>query len=213
MAKQACAEEQLTAIVVTHEHGDHIQGVSRLAKRFNIPVFCTAGTLRSNKIDPAVNVTIVHDMQSFTLGDLAITPVTVPHDAKEPCQFYFQAGDKKLGVLTDLGFVSMHVQQAFHDCHALLLEANHDCQMLQQGPYPESLKRRVGGQWGHLNNDQAVQFLQSTQISALDTLVLGHISEQNNHLDIVKSLFEPFSARVRNVVYATQQEGFSWLSV
>jgi phosphoribosyl 1,2-cyclic phosphodiesterase len=218
MSDKACSPNQLTAILVTHEHADHIQGVNTLAKRLCVPVYCTAGTFRSGKINPQLDVRIIQDSQAFQLGNLQATAVTVPHDANEPCQFHFQANAKKLGILTDLGSISEHVFSAFADCHALLLEANHDKAMLMAGPYPPSLKHRVASDWGHLSNDQAAQFLHNgfsaeQRMQNLSTLVLGHISEKNNSLHSVKQLFGDFEKRVSQVLYASQQTGFSWLSV
>jgi phosphoribosyl 1,2-cyclic phosphodiesterase len=213
LALKSCSAEQLSAIFVTHEHSDHIQGVNTLAKRFNLPVYCTAGTFRSGKLKQGLNIQLIQGGDTVSLGDLQVTAVTVPHDANEPCQFYFSANNKKLGVLTDLGSISEHVVDAYKDCHALLLEANHDVDMLMQGPYPPSLKRRVVGEWGHLSNAQAREFLSAMQLSELSTLVLGHISEKNNSLEMVRDFFGHFETEVEQVVYASQQTGFDWLKV
>lgn len=213
MQEKGCAPEELTAVLVTHEHSDHIQGVNTLAKRLSLPVYCTPGTYYSGKLKPELDVRFVKDGQTVNFNGLAATAVTVPHDANEPCQFYFTQGSKKLGVLTDLGLVSAHVQQAFAKCDALLLEANHDVEMLMQGPYPPSLKRRVASDWGHLNNQQAAHFLGQSDISNLGTLVLGHISEKNNTLEKVKQHFEPYAGQIKQLLYACQAEGFNWQTV
>lgn len=213
LSAKGCSADELTAVLVTHEHGDHIKGVNTLAKRLNLPVYCTAGTFRSGKLSADLDINIITGGISLQLGNLVITAVTVPHDAREPCQFHFSANNKKLGVLTDLGSFSEHVVDAYRDCHAILLEANHDVDMLMQGPYPASLKRRVVGDWGHLSNDQALNFLNDVNLQDVSTLVLGHISEKNNTLDLVKKLFGHFDQHIDNVIYASQNEGFHWQKV
>lgn len=213
MAEMQCAITDIDAILVTHEHSDHINGVSNIACRFNIPVYATRGTARTGKLDKINGVQWIELDTEFTIGGIIISPVSVPHDACEPCQFIFKAGGKKLGVMTDLGSVSPHVCNAYNNCNALLLEANHDIDMLWAGNYPPSLKHRVASDWGHLSNSQAMQYLQNIDLDILNTLVLGHISEQNNSFELVKKQFSTFEQKIDNVIYATQQQGFSWLIV
>lgn len=213
MHKKNCSPEQLSAILVTHEHADHIKGVSALARKYQIPVYATRGTAKTGKLDAVERLHWIIPDQPFRLDDVTIIPVTVPHDAHEPCQFLFEVENKKLGIITDLGSISAHVQAAFHHCDALLLEANHDLTMLWQGPYTASLKRRVASDWGHLNNQQAEDFVHSMNLSRLKSLILGHISEQNNSVDIVRQHFQQFEQSDRQVFYACQNEGFDWLHV
>lgn len=213
MRKKNCNPEQLSAILVTHEHTDHIKGVSALARKYQIPVYATRGTAKTGKLETVEHLHWITPDRSFQLDDVTITPVTVPHDAYEPCQFLFEANDKKLGIVTDLGSVSAHVQTAFHHCDALLLEANHDLNMLWQGPYAASLKRRVASDWGHLNNQQAEDFVHTLNLAKLKSLVLGHISEQNNSVEKVRQHFRQFEQSDRQVLYACQEEGFDWLYV
>lgn len=214
LAANDCLVQDISAILVTHEHYDHISGVGSLARRFNIPVYASRGTARTGKLEECADIHWIDLDQKFQIGDFSINPVAVPHDANEPCQFVFEADNKILGVMTDLGSISPHVHEAFGACHALLLEANHDLDMLWAGKYPPSLKHRVSSDWGHLSNAQAEQFLHSLEAGrSLSTLVLGHMSQQNNCVDIVKRHFNVFEESIRDVVYATQDEGFSWLSV
>lgn len=207
-----CASD-LSAILVTHEHSDHISGVSALSRRFGIPVYATRGTARTNKLLGAAQLQWIDLDHTFQVGDLAINPVAVPHDALEPCQFVFSSNEKTLGVMTDLGSISPHVYQAFSQCDALLLEANHDLDMLWAGKYPPSLKQRVSSDWGHLSNVQAQQFLNAIELKNLHTLVLGHMSQQNNSVDILKQHFSVFEDQVNQLFYATQDDGFNWLEV
>lgn len=202
--------EQLTAILVTHEHGDHLRGVMPLARRYNIPVMMTAGTAQAAGDATRVRITPIADMQEVRVGELRVEPVAVPHDAREPVQFVFRSPDNCLGILTDLGSISAHVVDRYRDCDGLLLEANHDTEMLANGPYPYPLKRRVGGDWGHLNNGQSAALLGAINTGRLRTLVLGHISRQNNHPDRVRDQVGELAAVVPSVVYACQDAGFPW---
>ena len=210
----------LTAVLVTHEHGDHIKGVAPLARRFNLPVYMTTGTYRSchsvrfkAKMGELPDLQLIEGYQSFNLGALQVFPVAVPHDAREPCQFIFQLGRLRLGILTDLGCVSQHVEKQFDDCDALLVEANHDARMLASGVYPQSLKRRVGGPWGHLNNNQTAMFLESVNLPRLQHLVIAHISLQNNTLELVQQALVAAVDQVDSVTWACQEQGFDWLEL
>lgn len=205
--------EQLDAILVTHEHGDHIKGVAPLARKFNIPVYMTPGTWHSKDLGQLADLRLIENYQPFQLGDLRVVPVAVPHDAREPAQFIIELGSKRLGILTDLGNISLHVEQQFGHCDALVLEANHDSMMLAMGPYPLSLKDRVGGPWGHLNNQQALRFLQDSDLDRLQQLVIAHVSEKNNCMEKVKQVFEPMAECVQELVYANQSEGFAWMQL
>ncbi|MBE8716779.1 MBL fold metallo-hydrolase [Cellvibrio polysaccharolyticus] len=203
----------LSAILVTHEHIDHIKGVAAFARRYQLPVYMTPGTWQSRDFGVLPDLRLLETTAPFMIGDLLITPIAVPHDAREPVQFILQHEQRRLGLLTDLGSIPPHVESAYQTCHALILEANHDSTMLASGPYPASLKRRVGGQWGHLNNQQAVGFLQRLDISLLQHLVIAHISQKNNSPDLVRQAFSGVVAAIAEVTYACQDEGFGWLVV
>ncbi|MYM65052.1 MBL fold metallo-hydrolase [Pseudomaricurvus sp. HS19] len=203
----------ITAILVTHEHGDHLKGVAPLARKYNLPVYMTPGTFHSKSLGDLPRLQLIEGYQSLQFDDLQVQPVAVPHDAREPAQFLFSAGGKTLGVLTDLGTISPHVEAHFGNCDALLLEANHDPHMLASGPYPPSLKRRVGGAWGHLSNEQAAGFLARVDLQRLRHLVIGHISQQNNCLERARATLEQVVAEVPNVYYACQDEGFDWVQI
>lgn len=205
--------EQLDAIFVTHEHGDHIKGVAPLARKFKIPVYMTPGTWHSKDLGQLADLRLIENYQPFQVGDLRVVPVAVPHDAREPAQFIIELGSKRLGILTDLGNISLHVEQQFGHCDALVLEANHDSMMLAMGPYPLSLKDRVGGPWGHLNNQQALKFLQDSDLERLQQLVIAHVSEKNNSMEKVKQVFDPMAECVQQLVYANQSEGFGWMQL
>lgn len=203
----------IDAVLVTHEHTDHCSGVARLSRKYQLPVYLSRGTWASGRCEGASEVHHFHSDSPFTIGAITVAPIAVPHDAREPCQFVFRAGDRALGVLTDLGSVTTAVTDHYRDCQALLLECNHDLDMLWQGSYPAPLKKRVGGDWGHLNNEQAAQLLSQLQPESLQHLVVAHISEQNNCRERVKSALAEVYSPMESVVWAEQALGFDWLEL
>lgn len=205
--------EQLDAVIVTHEHGDHINGVGPLTRKYKMPLYITAGTLRSKKMGKIPDIRLINHYAPFSVNSLNIVPVAVPHDASEPAQFIIEHNNKRLGILTDLGNISPHVEMHYQSCDALVLEANHDPAMLASSAYPYSLKQRVGGAWGHLSNQQAARFLESVDRAKLEYLVVAHISRQNNSIELAKQAFSGVQDPIKHVVYACQDEGFDWLSL
>jgi len=205
----------LDAILVTHEHGDHIRGVGAVARRYGIAVYATRGSLRSGKCGnlPDFNCFSPHSDQ-FVIGDITIKPVPVPHDAAEPCQYIFSAQDKTLGLLTDLGCITPYIIESYQDLDMLLLECNHDSQMLAEGPYPPKLQARVGGNHGHLNNHQAMTLLENISTDKLQHLLLGHLSEKNNHPDRVLQTLENRCAELMGRAQILEQDSVSqWFSL
>jgi phosphoribosyl 1,2-cyclic phosphodiesterase len=204
------ALESLDAVLVTHEHADHIKGVGPLARRYQLPVYATHGTLRSGKCGKLDAChTIKPHGETFNIGDMTIKPVPVPHDANEPCQFVFSTGKTKLGILTDLGHITPVITEEFRQLDMLLLECNHDSQMLADGPYPPALQARVGGSHGHLNNFQAMSLLKEIQTQGLQQLVLGHLSEKNNHPDRVTEIVHEHCSHVADRFSILQQDEVS----
>lgn len=175
------AAQTLDAILVTHEHQDHVRGVGALARRYGIPVWLTHGTLLTGRLGEIPHIRVIWgDQRELEVGCLGVLPYSVPHDAREPVQFVFQSGTARFGVLTDVGTITPHIIETLRGCSALLLECNHDWRMLRTGPYPLSLQRRVGGAQGHLSNSQAAEFLGHMDHIALKCLVVAHLSEKNN---------------------------------
>lgn len=203
----------VSAVLVTHEHGDHIKGVPALARKFGVPVYMTPGTYHSKDLGAIPNLRLIHNYQAFSVGDIVVQPVAVPHDAREPAQFIFRAAGRRLGVLTDLGSVTSHVLDAYDGCDALLVEANHDRTMLAYGPYPPQLKARVSGPWGHLSNEQTVALLEQVDTSNLQHLVVGHISLKNNSLELAQRALAQIKKPLGRISYACQEEGFDWLQL
>ena len=203
--------EELSGILVTHEHSDHIRGVQALSQRYQIPVYMTHGTARHRGVSEVQGRRLISGQQRFTLGEIEVQAVTVPHDAREPCQYVFEAAGCKLGILTDLGHVTPQIEQHYSDCDGLFVEANHDEDMLAQGPYPPSLKRRVGGNWGHLSNAQARGLLQNLSLGRLQHLVVGHISEKNNAPDLVAEALQLPQLDDASLCFAEQDEILNWI--
>ena len=206
----------LTGIVVTHEHGDHIAGVARLAQRYSIPVWLTNGTRQacSNAWGKLSRVTEVQPQNFFAIGDLQIQPYLVPHDAAEPVQYVFSNGQKRLGVLTDTGCSTRHIESMLSGCDALVLECNHDTAMLNEGHYPQRLKQRVGGRFGHLNNAEAAALLGRLDNSRLQHIVAAHLSRKNNTPQLaVAALSSALNCADEWITVATQDEGFGWREI
>ncbi len=178
--------DSIQAIVVTHEHHDHIKGVGAYARRYNLPVWMTAGTHRQDRCGelPQVRLFNCHE-DGFSIGDLVVEPFPVPHDAREPAQFVFSHQGSRLGMLTDIGFYTPHIFDTLKNCDALFLECNHDADMLANGPYPPALQARVAGRLGHLSNVQAADFLRQFDLSRLQHIVAAHLSEKNNRPELV----------------------------
>ena len=205
--------KQLSGIIVTHEHQDHVGGVFRLARRHKIPVWMTHGTLESVRAEAdGVTVHICRDGEPFVIGDLEIQPYTVPHDAREPVQYTATDGIRKLGVLTDVGHSTPHLMKALSGCDALVLEFNHDTDMLSQSVYPPWLKSRIGGQLGHLSNQQSADILQALDRSRLQCVIAAHLSQKNNSPDKVRALIQGVLAGSDvEIVIADQASGFDWM--
>jgi phosphoribosyl 1,2-cyclic phosphodiesterase len=205
--------ENIDAILVTHEHSDHSGGVARLAATFGIPVWSTRGTARS-VFDGDFDYRDLRGGQAVSIGSLQVLPVTVPHDAGEPVQFIFhdRNRDKKLGILTDTGHITSHITRAYENLDGLLLEFNYDELMLDQGPYPFSIKQRVAGDLGHLSNDQSISLLRQINTSQLSCLIAGHISENNNSPELVASQLDQLDD-IPVPVLADQKLGFGWIAV
>ncbi|MCL6416336.1 MBL fold metallo-hydrolase [Aestuariirhabdus sp. Z084] len=204
--------DQLNAVFVTHEHGDHIKGVSGLARRYDLPVYLSAGTRYVGKLEKVDNIQVIADQAPVVIGDIEVHPVAVPHDAREPLQYRFSADQCTVGVLTDLGCITRHVVESFRSCDGLLLECNHDPYLLSSGPYPPSLKRRVAGSYGHLSNEQAAELLSLVDRQRLQHLVIAHISEQNNLTEKVLEQLLPYIDEAR-LTFANQEQGFDWIRV
>ena len=206
------APSDLAGICVTHEHDDHMGGVARFAKRYAIPVYLTRGTAQWLPEDfPAVLVRLIDSHTPFAVGGLSVEPFPVPHDAREPVQYAFTDGDARLGVVTDLGCITQHVVDKLSGCTALVIECNHDLDLLMGGPYPFSLKQRVAGRFGHLDNSAARHLVEALDRSRLRHLIAAHLSQQNNTPALARKALSAAACCEEDWIgIADQADGFAW---
>src|ERR1700730_874884 len=189
----------ISAILITHEHSDHVYGLATLAKKLNVPVFMTGAThqawaraLRddSGELPKMAKLELFSAGRSFQIGDITVTPFTIPHDAADPVGFTFRAEGTKIGIATDLGYMPPSVRDQLRGCDVLMIESNHDLEMLRVGPYPWSVKQRVMSRVGHLSNEKLAKFLCTEYDGNASYLVLAHLSELNNHPEIARGTAE-----------------------
>ena len=213
LARLGVAGEDIDGVLVTHEHSDHLAGVFKFASRFSIPVYLTHGTLlaapRGNSALPECRLIDSHS--SFVVGSFEIHPFPVPHDAREPVQYCFSNGAHRLGVLTDSGSITPHIVAVLRVCDALVVECNHDQQLLSTSAYPPMLKRRIAGNFGHLDNEQAASLLRQIETRQLQHVVAAHLSEHNNRPELAAAaLAVVLGCSADWIGVAGQQRGFGW---
>ncbi|MFZ9641960.1 MAG: MBL fold metallo-hydrolase [Candidatus Methylopumilus sp.] len=217
LARIQLTPDQLSGILITHEHEDHAGGVFKLAKKYRIPVWLTHGTLTMvERIMPTepLDLRVIDSHSSFAINEIQVSPFPVPHDAREPVQYTFSNGDKKLGVLTDTGCSTPHIQTMLSGCHGLVLECNHDMDMLMNGIYPASLKQRVSGRLGHLDNLSAANILKKLDNHQLKHIVAAHLSEKNNKPELaISALSGALNCESDWIGIANQATGFDWREI
>jgi phosphoribosyl 1,2-cyclic phosphodiesterase len=215
LARVGLSLRDLDAVVVTHEHSDHVGGVARFARRTGLPVYCSRGTAEAAGLASlGVRVHALRAGETVGVGPLAIEPYEVPHDAAEPLQFVFSDGDRRVGLLTDTGESTAIIVAALDRVHALLLECNHDAAMLRGGSYPVFLKARIAGSQGHLSNEQAAGILASIDRSRLGWIAAAHLSKQNNTPALAcAALAAVLGCADAEVGVADQDDGLDWRDV
>ena len=207
--------DSLDGVLVTHEHGDHVGGVEKLAKRYNLRVYLTYGTFLA--LSPEfehLDVFIIENFKEFKVGGLSIKPFPVPHDAREPAQFIFSSGKYRIGVLTDVGKTTSHIETVLSGCDALVIEFNYDEQMMLKSNYPINLRRRISGPLGHLSNNAAEGILGSIDQNRLQYVVAAHLSQNNNTVALVeKALTRSLKVKSTWAGIADQHKGFDWCAL
>lgn len=216
LARNGIEPESLAAVVVTHEHADHLGGVPRFAARFGLPVWLTHGTLAAanGRLGAVQSLRAFDGHDPFVIDDLAVAPIPVPHDAREPVQFVFGDGARRLGLLTDLGVSTPHVVACLSGCDALVLECNHDPELLANSDYPAALKARIAGRHGHLANNAAAELLRGIDRSRLQHVFAAHLSRQNNRPEFARAaLAGALGCTSDWVGIAEQDTGFGWRDI
>lgn len=215
LSRHGLSADDIDAVFVTHEHGDHIGCALTLSRCHRVPVWMSHGTWEAAG-EPELTelIRFAADLQTISVGDVELTPYEVPHDAGEPLQLRCTDGASRLGVLTDAGSSTPHLVLQLQHCHALLLECNHDRSMLKRSAYPPSLKSRIGGDHGHLANDTAAEILAACVHPGLNRLVAAHLSQQTNRPELARAALAPvLGGSLDDVVVADPVLGFDWLVV
>lgn len=215
LGRVGLALDDLDAVFVTHEHSDHASGVAALLKKRRIPLLTSAGTRQAADLaHEGIDWRPMRDGITLDLGELRITPFAVPHDAAEPLQLVVTDGDRRFGLLTDIGAPTAAVARALDGVHALQLECNHDAQMLMNGDYPGFLKQRIGGERGHLSNAQAATLLSMVDRSRLRTVAAAHLSRSNNRAPLARAALAPVIGCAAEIVAVADQDlGLDWTEV
>jgi phosphoribosyl 1,2-cyclic phosphodiesterase len=218
LARLGLEPSRVGAILVTHEHGDHACGTFEFAAAHRVAVYLTHGTLAAlkaeGKVLDGVPLVMVNGRQSFFVDAIQLTPFTVPHDAREPVQYVLSDGAAKLGVLTDVGISTAHVEQTLSGLDALVLECNYDRDLLWNGGYPRWLKERIGGPFGHLDNRESERLLGALDRSRLKHVIGAHLSLQNNRPELARAaLARAMGCEESWIGLATQDGGFDWRSI
>lgn len=218
LARLGLTPKELDGILVTHEHDDHVSGAFKFAAKFGLKIWVTHGTLRNaqrylpEKFDMPMEVIDSHT--PFIINDLQVHPFPVPHDAGEPVQYVFHDGVNKLGVLTDTGTSTPHIEQMLSGCQALALECNHDRDMLINGSYAWALKQRISSRLGHLDNAASADLLGKLDNHRLQHIVALHLSEKNNTPEHArKALAESLGCEMEWIGIASQESGFDWRQI
>lgn len=218
LARLGLEPSRVDAILVTHEHGDHADGAFEFAAAHRVTVYLTHGTLAAlkaeGKVLDGVPLALVNGRQSFFVDGIQLLPFTVPHDAREPVQYVLSDGAAKLGVVTDVGISTAHVEKVLSGLDALVLECNYDYDMLWNGGYPRWLKERIAGPFGHLDNLESERLLGAIDRSRLKHVIGAHLSQQNNRPELARAaLARALGCEESWVSLATQDEGFGWRSI
>jgi len=207
MARLGLSPSKLKAIFISHEHSDHIKGLSVLARKFNLPVYISNHTYKSSKLSLNNDLVFpVSHLQQIQIGKLIIHAFSKFHDAADPYSFTIEYNETKVGVFTDIGAICDRLITQFKSCHAAFLEANYCSQMLSNGNYPYFLKRRITSGHGHLSNTQALDLFQNHKSPYMTHLLLSHLSKDNNDPELVERLFKAVAGETFIGIASRDQE-------
>ena len=217
LARLGLQPSQVSAILITHEHSDHAAGSFEFAAAHRVTVYLTHGTLAALKAEgkalDGVCCSMVNGRQSYFIDGMQLTPFTVPHDAREPVQYVLSDGAARLGVITDIGISTPHVEKMLSGLDALVLECNYDHDLLWNGGYPRWLKERIAGPFGHLDNRESERLLAAVDRSKLKHVIGAHLSQQNNRPDLARAaLARAMGCEESWIGLAGQDDGFAWRS-
>lgn len=205
---------EVSALLVTHEHSDHTKGVTHFTRRFGTQVWMTCGTAAALGADDLPTLQTFSCHKKLAFDEIDVQPYPVPHDAREPCQYVFTAADRRLGVITDTGHVTPHILDCLAYCDALGIECNHDPEVLWQGQYPKAVKERVTSQLGHLSNGQAADLLAGVKHEGLQWVIALHLSQKNNSPDRVTESLKGFlDGPSQKLHIASQDVPSPWLEI
>ena len=209
---------ELNAILLTHEHEDHIKGAFSFSNKYKVPIYLSHGTFTmcKKKINDSyvINFNIINSFQSFMIDDIEVTPIPVPHDAREPFQFKFNSKLKSIAIITDLGFITKHLIKNLKEINALVIEFNHDKNMLIESEYPQSLKDRVSGLYGHLENMESIKLLKSINYKSIKWIAAAHLSKKNNDEKLVRRLIADATYKEdESIKIIDQVDGIDWLNI
>jgi len=215
MSKREMKPSEITAIFLTHEHDDHSKGVFAFAEKHDKPIYLTYGTLKmcQKKIKNSYNlkINIISPLDNLELNEFIIYVIPVPHDAREPVQFKFESEKKTLAIITDLGFGNKELINSIQKINALILESNHDDNLIHQSRYPKNLKERIRSNYGHLSNQNSLQILKKLNLDNLKWLGAAHLSKENNSPELVKDLWEKVFEDKINII--DPDLGIPWVSI
>ncbi len=214
MAGLGLSPANIDAILLSHEHGDHVRGVGPLSRKFAKPVWLTHGTYNALRDNRFTHTNLISAHQAFSIGDIHIDPFPTPHDAAESCQYVFSRNEVRFACVTDLGTCTPHVEEKLAGVTGLLVESNYDETMLSNGPYPPSLQARIRSDFGHLGNVQAGELVKRLDHAGMQTILLGHLSEQNNTDDAAAATMKQHVATAHDRVTVLQQHSHSrWFDI
>jgi len=214
MQRLGLSPANVDGILLSHEHGDHVRGVGPMSRKFAKAVWLTHGTFNTLRDNRFTHSHLISAHQPFSIGDIQIDPFPTPHDASESCQFVFAHESARFACVTDLGTCTPHVEKKLGGVTGLLVERNYDEDLLRNGPYPPSLQARIRSDFGHLGNVQAGELVERLDHSGLQTILLGHLSEQNNTDEAALATMKKYLPAADSRVTVLQQHSCSaWFDI